>query len=126
MTRHHDVMLDRGLEGVVVRAYDPAWICRSFDKFRRHRIAGDPQSHRFIVNGKSAAEDFGAGIGRIAVIADVPEQQLTARFVISMQDMLLAHADPGTHAAQPNRLYPRCWCAATARSVHALPLPHCA
>jgi hypothetical protein len=70
MTRHHDVMLNRGLKGVIVRAHDPVWICRSFDKFRRHWIAGDPQLHRFIVNGESAAEDFGAGIGRITVSAD--------------------------------------------------------
>ena len=85
--RRHDVLLDRGLEGVIVRAHDPAWICRRFDEFRRHWIAGNPQLHRFIVNGESTAENFGVGIGRIAVSADALEQRWTARLVISMQHM---------------------------------------
>jgi hypothetical protein len=70
MTRHHDVMLDRGLKGVIVRAHDPARIRRRFDKFRRHWIAGDPQLHRFTIDGESTAGNFGAGIGRITVSAD--------------------------------------------------------
>jgi hypothetical protein len=68
--RRHDVMLDRALEVIAVGGNDQVGFLCSFDKFRRHWIPGGPQLHWFIVNGESTAENFGAGIGRIAVSAD--------------------------------------------------------
>ena len=56
IARRHDVLLDRGLEVVVMRGDAPVGIARGLDDFRRHRIAGNPKLHRTIIDGVSEAD----------------------------------------------------------------------
>ena len=74
VSRRQHVLLNRRLEMIAVRSQHPARIARSFDKFRRHRIAGDPQLHRVIIDGISNTENFSdarseRGIHRLGAIA---------------------------------------------------------
>ena len=72
-----------------MRNRDPVRIVGGLDEFRRHRVARRPQFHRPVVDGICTAENGGAEIGCITLMADWLEQNRAARFIVAMQNMLL-------------------------------------
>jgi hypothetical protein len=70
MPAKHDLLLDRGLEGIVMGGGDPARVLGSFNKLDWNPVTGTPELHGIIIDGIGAAQDFRAGITGIAVSAN--------------------------------------------------------
>jgi hypothetical protein len=66
----HDLLLDRGLESIVMGGDNPGWVVGGFNEFDWDPVVGTPELDRIIINGIRAAQDCGAGIGGIAVSAN--------------------------------------------------------
>ena len=70
VTNMQNVPLDCTFKLIVMSNYNPVWITRGFHKLRRHRLAGEPQLHRIIINGIGGTDDVGARIGSIMMRAN--------------------------------------------------------
>ena len=104
-TRRQHVLLDGGFECVVVRADNPARIRCSFDKFRRHRIARQPQLHRIIVDGECHADNLRRSIRRILGRADLPQADRAPGFDVAVQNVLGGDADRGHNAVRQGLMH---------------------
>ena len=69
-TGMENVLFNRAFECIIMCSYNPTWIARGFDEFRRYRITGGPQLDRVMIDGISNTKDFGSGVRCIAMCAD--------------------------------------------------------
>jgi hypothetical protein len=87
IARRQDALLDRRLEGVIMRHDDPVRIARSNVEFFGYWLAGQPHLHRTVVDGICDAPNVGRRIGGISPSTDIGKVDRRAGFEISVKNV---------------------------------------
>src|SRR6266566_9578484 len=82
-----DMLLDRRFKLIAVCSRDPVWVAGSFNEFRRHWIAWNPELHGLIVDGVGAAQHFGAWISNVSVRPNRIQTSRATSLIVAVQYM---------------------------------------